>query len=99
MMMMSSGFITAVAPRLQPGIALHRGRSQAAARRSTLFAASPGGEGSGKHVLVPIANGTEEMEAVIIIDVLRRAGVEVIVASVEDSLQVIREVANSASED
>lgn len=27
-----------------------------------------------KTVLVPIGNGTEEMEAVIIIDVLRRAG-------------------------
>lgn len=35
-----------------------------------------------KHVLVPIADGTEEMEAVIIIDVLRRAGAEVCVASV-----------------
>jgi 4-methyl-5(b-hydroxyethyl)-thiazole monophosphate biosynthesis len=33
-------------------------------------------------VLVPIADGTEEMEAVIIIDVLRRAQVEVRVASV-----------------
>lgn len=33
-------------------------------------------------VLVPIADGTEEMEAVIVIDVLRRAQVEVCVASV-----------------
>ena len=33
-------------------------------------------------VLVAIADGTEEMEAVIVIDVLRRAGVEVSVASV-----------------
>lgn len=31
-------------------------------------------------VLVPISNGTEEMEAVIIIDMLRRGGCEVIVA-------------------
>ena len=35
-----------------------------------------------KKVLVPIAAGTEEIEAVCIIDVLRRAGAEVVVASV-----------------
>ena len=34
-----------------------------------------------KKVLVPIAEGTEEIEAVCIIDVLRRAGAEVVVAS------------------
>ena len=38
--------------------------------------------------MVPIANGTEEMEAVIIIDVLRRAGMNVEVASVENVLQI-----------
>lgn len=32
--------------------------------------------------LVPVADGTEEIEAVCIIDVLRRAGVEVVVAAV-----------------
>ena len=40
-----------------------------------------------KKVLVPIADGTEEIEAVCIIDVLRRAGADVTVASV-GSLQV-----------
>ncbi|KAJ9153523.1 hypothetical protein P3X46_026951 [Hevea brasiliensis] len=43
---------------------------------------------SAKKVLVPIANGTEPMEAVITIDVLRRAGADVIVASVEKQLRV-----------
>lgn len=39
-------------------------------------------------VLVPIANGTEEMEAVITIDILRRAKANVVVASVEDKLEI-----------
>lgn len=41
-----------------------------------------------KKVLVPIGFGTEEMEAVILVDVLRRAGADVIVASVEPQLEV-----------
>ncbi|KAH9310137.1 hypothetical protein KI387_038048, partial [Taxus chinensis] len=40
-------------------------------------------------VLVPIANGSEEMEAVIIIDVLRRANINVVVASVEETLEIV----------
>lgn len=41
-----------------------------------------------KRVLVPVANGSEEMEAVIIIDVLRRAGAEATVAAVGTQTQV-----------
>ncbi|KAK9269786.1 hypothetical protein L1049_001564 [Liquidambar formosana] len=40
-------------------------------------------------ILVPIANGTEEMEAIMIIDVLRWANANVVVASVEDKLEIV----------
>jgi len=40
-------------------------------------------------ILVPIANGTEEMEAVMIIDFLRQAKANVVVASVEDKLEIL----------
>ena len=40
-------------------------------------------------ILVPIANGTEEMEAVMIIDILRRAKANVVVASVENKLEIL----------
>ena len=39
-----------------------------------------------KTALVPIANGSEEMETTVIVDVLRRAGCRVTVASCEDSV-------------
>lgn len=41
-----------------------------------------------KHVLVPVADGSEEIESVTIIDTLVRAGAVVTVASVADGLEV-----------
>lgn len=41
------------------------------------------------HALIALANGSEEMEAVITIDILRRAKIQVTVASVEDSLHIV----------
>lgn len=41
-----------------------------------------------KRVLIPIANGSEEIEAITLVDVLRRAKCHVTVASVETSLQI-----------
>ena len=41
-----------------------------------------------KKVLVPLADGVEEIEAVTIIDVLRRANIEVVTASLNDNLEV-----------
>lgn len=38
---------------------------------------------------MPIADGSEEMEAVIIIDVLRRAKAKVVVASVGEKLEIL----------
>lgn len=42
-----------------------------------------------KKVLVPLAEGFEEIEAVASIDILRRGGVEVVTASITDDLQVL----------
>lgn len=40
-------------------------------------------------VLVPVANGSEEIEIVTIVDILRRAKVDVVVASVEKSVKIL----------
>ena len=40
-------------------------------------------------ILVHIANGTEEMEAMMIIDILRQAKANVVVASVKDKLEIL----------
>lgn len=58
--------------------------TRSAAAATVKVAASDGK----KHVLVPVANGSEEIESVTIIDTLVRAGALVTVASVGDSVEV-----------
>lgn len=41
------------------------------------------------HALIPIANGSNEIEIVTIADILRRARINVVVASAEKSLQIV----------
>uniref|UniRef100_A0A0E0AAG4 DJ-1/PfpI domain-containing protein n=1 Tax=Oryza glumipatula TaxID=40148 RepID=A0A0E0AAG4_9ORYZ len=45
--------------------------------------------GETPQILVPIANGTEEMEATMIINILRRAKANVVVASLEETLEIV----------
>eukprot|EP01112_Ceratiomyxa_fruticulosa_P013272 TRINITY_DN3723_c0_g1_i1.p1 TRINITY_DN3723_c0_g1~~TRINITY_DN3723_c0_g1_i1.p1 ORF type:complete len:190 (-),score=45.07 TRINITY_DN3723_c0_g1_i1:111-680(-) len=42
-----------------------------------------------KKVLVPVGNGSEDIETVTIVDVLRRAGANVTLASVESELNIV----------
>ena len=42
-----------------------------------------------QQVLIPVANGSEEIEVVTIADILRRAKVDVVIASVEKSMRVL----------
>lgn len=55
---------------------------------TTEMSAAAATGGGVKRVLVPVADGSEEIESVTIIDTLVRAGAVVTVASVGDSLQV-----------
>jgi 4-methyl-5(b-hydroxyethyl)-thiazole monophosphate biosynthesis len=77
------------APKARDARVPHRSALQFS-RRSTIASARRGAaaaaaaEDAPKKVLVPVADGTEEIEAVTVIDVLRRAGAEVVVMSVED---------------
>ena len=71
------------APKGNPSSAfLGRGSNRFTRRGAFVVAAAS--ETTTKKVLIPVADGTEEIEAVTVIDVLRRAGAEVTVMSVED---------------
>ncbi|KAK3015039.1 hypothetical protein RJ639_005564, partial [Escallonia herrerae] len=41
------------------------------------------------HVLIPVASGSEEIEVITLVDILRRAKVDVVVASVERSKRIL----------
>uniref|UniRef100_A0A7N0U7P1 DJ-1/PfpI domain-containing protein n=1 Tax=Kalanchoe fedtschenkoi TaxID=63787 RepID=A0A7N0U7P1_KALFE len=78
-------------PTLTP--LLRRSAAPLSSNRKTLRISSPVSaslmtSAASRKVLVPIADGTEPMEAVYIIDVLRRAGADVTAASVENRLRV-----------
>ncbi|KAJ4965182.1 hypothetical protein NE237_017031 [Protea cynaroides] len=44
---------------------------------------------AGTWVLIPVANGSEEIEIVTLVDILRRAKVDVVVVSIEKSVQIV----------
>lgn len=41
-----------------------------------------------KTALIPVANGTEEIEAIVVADTLRRANIDVTIASITENLQI-----------
>ncbi|CAH2036558.1 unnamed protein product [Thlaspi arvense] len=72
---------------------LHRSISPSSRRTSLLvnrrsFSLSTSMASPTKKVLIPVAHGTEPFEAVVMIDVLRRGGADVTVASVENQVGV-----------
>ena len=71
-------------------LALYSMRSLRASKTVVLRAATSGSTSTQRHVLVPMANGSEEIEAVTIIDTLVRGGVKVTSATVHrGSLEVL----------
>ena len=75
-------FVLVVAAAVAASEALRSPRPSVVGLKSV---SSDVGEGAAKkRVLVPIADGSEEIEVVTVVDVLRRAGAEVVLASVEE---------------
>uniref|UniRef100_A0A0E0PQ19 DJ-1/PfpI domain-containing protein n=1 Tax=Oryza rufipogon TaxID=4529 RepID=A0A0E0PQ19_ORYRU len=75
-------------PLAQPPLCRAMARAAPSLSAAASTAASSSTTPAKKKVLLPIAMGTEEMEAVILAGVLRRAGADVTLASVEDGLEV-----------
>ncbi|MQM16248.1 hypothetical protein Taro_049202 [Colocasia esculenta] len=69
--------------RIGPILAYHGGSGK------TRFADAANLDLQSQQVLVPIANGSEEMEVVMVVDILRRAKIDVVVASVEKSTKIV----------